>query len=59
MFLCVFGLFLCSNIKNENKNKKNIILIHFQLKSTFEKHYAPQYPSHKINGKNANMILIW
>jgi hypothetical protein len=22
MFLCVFGWFLCSNIKNKNKNKK-------------------------------------
>jgi len=25
------------------KYRKNIILIHFQLKSTFEKHFAPHY----------------
>ena len=42
--LLFFDNFDLYDVRNKiKKNRKNIILIHFQLKSTFEKHFVPHY----------------
>ena len=40
-FFCIFRSFLCADIKNNFKKIKKIILMHFQVKNTFEKQLQP------------------
>lgn len=38
--------------KKKKKSEKKIILMHFQAKNTFEKHFAPQYQKPMQEGVN-------
>lgn len=51
-FLGVFQWFWCTDVKN-----KKIILMSFQLKSSFEKHYEPHYQTH-IELDSMGMTLV-
>jgi hypothetical protein len=45
-FLCFFGLFWYDDVKNNFKNEKKIVLMHFQAKSILKNnlYYCPKHP---------------